>query len=143
MRLSPRLKHTVIPLVALVLALLSPAVLRADSGTEIRAVIAAQIEAFRRDDWEGAFAFASPGIRSMFRTADRFGGMVRQGYPMVWRPARIEPGPLTEGPRGPVQTMFIEDSRGVLHEAEYEMQQVGGAWRINGVRIRRAEAAAT
>jgi hypothetical protein len=143
MRLATRLPHRFAPILALVLALLSPAVLRADSGTEIRAVIAAQIEAFRRDDWEGAFAFASPGIRSMFRTADRFGGMVRQGYPMVWRPARIEPGPLADGPRGPVQTMFIEDARGVLHEAEYEMQQVGGAWRINGVRIRRAEGASS
>lgn len=143
MRRASRLSHAFAPILALALALLSPTAPRADSGSEIRAVIAAQIEAFRRDDWEAAFAFASPAIRSMFRTADRFGGMVRQGYPMVWRPARIEPGPLADGPRGPVQTMFIEDARGVLHEAEYEMQQVSGSWRINGVRIRRAEGAST
>lgn len=112
----------------------------ADTGREIRAVIAAQIDAFRRDDWEGAFSFAAPSIRSMFRTPDRFAGMVRQGYPMVWRPARVEPGPLEQGPRGPVQLMYIEDARGVLHEAAYEMTLVNGAWRIAGVRIRRAPA---
>lgn len=128
-------------LTALMLSLaLTGAPARADSGTEIRAVIAAQIEAFQRDDWDRAFSFASPSIRSIFRTASRFGGMVRQGYPMVWRPARVEAGPLEAGPRGPVQVMFIEDAHGVLHEASYEMTLVDGAWRINGVHIRRAQA---
>lgn len=127
-------------LTALILSLtLTAAPVRADSGSEIRAVITAQIEAFLRDDWEQAFSYASPGIRSIFRTPDRFGGMVKQGYPMVWRPSRIEAGPLEDGPGGLVQIMYIEDSHGVLHEAAYEMTLVNGAWRINGVRIRRAQ----
>ena len=133
-----------LPLLAFCLALLAaPAPTRADNGEDIRAVIAAQLEAFQRDDWEGAFTYASPGIRSIFRTPDRFGGMVRRGYPMVWRPARVEAGPLEAGPNGPVQVMFIEDSRGILHMAAYEMQRVDGEWRINGVSIRRAEAFST
>lgn len=133
-----RLLHVV----PLVLALLvSPVPAGADTGAEIRAVIAAQIEAFRRDDWDEAFAYASPTIQSMFRTADRFGGMVRSGYPMVWRPARVEAGPLEGGPMGPVQLMYIEDQRGILHVAAYQMKQIDGVWRINGVQIRRAPAA--
>jgi hypothetical protein len=132
-----------LPLLAICLGLLAALPARAETGAAIRAVIAAQLEAFRRDDWEGAFTYASPSIRSIFRTPDRFGGMVRQGYPMVWRPARVEPGPLEAGPNGPVQLMYIEDSRGILHIAAYEMQQVGGEWRINGVQIRRAPAFST
>ena len=123
--------------------LATPAALRAGTGAEIRAVIEAQIDAFRRDDWDAAFAFASPSIRSMFRTADRFGGMVRSGYPMVWRPVRVEAGPLEAGPNGPVQLMYLEDHKGILHVAAYEMKLVDGTWRINGVRIRRAPALST
>ena len=132
-----------LPLLALCLGLFAAPPGRADTGAEIRAVIAAQLEAFQRDDWEGAFTYASPAIRGIFRTPDRFGGMVRRGYPMVWRPARVEPGPLEAGPNGPVQLMYIEDSRGILHVAAYEMQLVDGAWRINGVHIRRAPAFST
>lgn len=132
-----------LPFLALCLGLLAAVPARAETGAAIRAVIAAQLEAFQRDDWEGAFTYASPTIRNIFRTPDRFGGMVRQGYPMVWRPARVEPGPLEAGPNGPVQMMYIEDSRGILHLAAYEMTQVGGEWRINGVQIRRAPAFST
>jgi hypothetical protein len=116
---------------------------RANTAEDIQSVIEAQIDAFQRDDWEQAFSYASPSIRNIFRTPDRFGGMVRRGYPMVWRPVRVEAGPLEAGPDGPVQLMYLEDSRGILHVAAYEMTQVNGSWRINGVRIRRAPAYST
>lgn len=116
---------------------------RANTANDIQAVIEAQLDAFQRDDWEQAFSYASPAIRGIFRNADRFGGMVRRGYPMVWRPARVEAGPLEAGPNGPVQLMYLEDSRGILHVAAYEMMQIDGIWRINGVRISRAPAFST
>jgi hypothetical protein len=117
----------------------SAAPLRAgEPGDAIRSVIERQLEAFARDDWAGAFDFASPAIRRVFRTPEQFGVMVREGYPMVWRPSRIEPGALEAGPRGPVQTMYFEDAAGVRWEAAYEMIEVDGGWRIDGVRISRA-----
>jgi hypothetical protein len=129
--------------VCLALAAAVAAPLRAEApGDAIRAVITRQLEAFARDDWAGAFAFASPEIRRMFGTPERFGAMVRGGYPMVWRPSRVEPGALETGPRGPVQVMFFEDAAGVLWEAFYEMVEIDGAWRIAGVRIARAADAA-
>ncbi len=127
-------------LAALLLALAVPAA--AEDGPAIRGVIAEQLEAFQRDDWSGAFAFASPGIRSMFRTPENFGRMVRGGYAMVWRPSAVEYGPLEDGPRGPVQILYLTDADGVRWVAAYEMELVQGAWRIDGVRIRRMPDAA-
>ncbi len=116
-------------------ALADMAAARADGGAGIRAVIEDQIARFGRDDWDGAFAHAAPGIREIFRTPEGFGRMVREGYPMVWRPSRVEAGEMREGPRGPVQVMRLTDAAGAVHEAEYEMAMVDGAWRIAGVRV--------
>lgn len=110
----------------------------ADQADDIQAVIASQLQAIQRDDWAGAFTHASPMIQGMFRTPEGFARMVRGGYPMVWRPSRVEVGPLEQGPRGPVQLMFLEDQAGVRYVAAYEMREIDGVWRINGVQIRRA-----
>ena len=55
----------------------------------IRSVIAAQIEAFRRDDSAAAFSFASPTIQRIFGTPDQFMAMVRSGYQPVYRPREV------------------------------------------------------
>src|ERR1700754_3090764 len=52
----------------------------------IRDVIGRQVEAFRRDDGDAAFGFASPTIQRMFGSSDIFMDMVRQGYQPVYRP---------------------------------------------------------
>ena len=127
-------------LAALALALAAPAA--AQDADAIRGVIGDQIEAFQRDDWAEAFGYASPGIRSMFRTPENFGRMVRGGYAMVWRPSAVEYGPLEQGPQGPVQIVYFTDAEGVQWVAAYSMEQVDGAWRIDGVRIRKAPGAA-
>jgi len=55
----------------------------------IETTIRAQINAFQADDFERAFTYASPTIQQIFRAPDVFGRMVRQGYPMVYRPSEI------------------------------------------------------
>ena len=52
-------------------------------------MISKQIEAFKADDFDTAFSFASPMIQRMFGSASTFGEMVQNGYPMVWRPAEV------------------------------------------------------
>jgi len=54
----------------------------------IRDIIQSQVEAFRRDDGDAAFGYASPSIRNMFGTSEIFMDMVRQGYQPVYRPPR-------------------------------------------------------
>ncbi len=117
------------------LALCAP--VRADEAA-IRGVIASQIEAFQADDFATAFGFASPTIRQIFRTPENFGTMVRQGYPMVWRPADVEflSTDMIDGQLW--QNVMIRDQQGGLFILEYEMIPLGDGWKINAVRMREA-----
>ena len=102
----------------------------------IRDVISGQIEAFAADDIDSAFEFASPTIQGMFGTPGNFGRMVRKGYPMVWRPADVRFSRLGERGGLPVQGVLLTDGAGRVHVLDYEMIEVDGVWRINGVRFR-------
>ena len=115
------------------------AVKAAEPDDSIQAVIADQIAAFQANDVERAFTHAAPNIQRIFETPQRFGQMVQQGYPMVWRPARYEWLKIVQTDFGPVQVVLFEDQSGRLHEAGYLMQQVDGVWRINGVKLREVE----
>lgn len=100
-----------------------------------QAVIQRQLNAFQQDDFEQAFTFASPVIKNIFRTPERFGEMVRNGYPMVWRPGSVDyldQAPFAGGVR---QKVLIEDANGALHVLEYEMIETRDGWQINGVQF--------
>ena len=104
-------------------------------GAEIEATISAQIEAFKADDFAQAFTYASPNIQGLFQTPENFGRMVRGGYPMVWRPAQVEYLELEEKSGFLFQRVLITDGKGALHLLEYQMIELGGQWKINGVRM--------
>ncbi|MBB97884.1 MAG: DUF4864 domain-containing protein [Rhodobacteraceae bacterium] len=108
-------------------------------GDDIEATIGAQLEAFRADAFDEAFTFASPMIQGLFRTPDTFGEMVRNGYPMVWRPGTVRYLDLREEGGRLLQRVEITDARGALHLLEYEMVQLEGSWKINGVRLLKAD----
>jgi len=124
-----------------VAAALVPAARAQDAGSEIRGVISDQIDAFRADDFETAFSFASPAIRRLFGTPERFGQMVRSGYPMVWRPADVRFTDLGTRNGRRVQSVLVTDETGTLHVLDYEMVPGDEGWRINGVRLREASGA--
>jgi hypothetical protein len=109
-----------------------------EADPAISGVIQSQIDAFLADDFERAFTFASPMIKRMFGNADRFGMMVRQGYPMVWRPAEVQF--LEQAPKaGAVhQRVLVTDQGGVPYVLDYEMIPTPEGWQINGVRVERA-----
>lgn len=104
-------------------------------NAEIEATITAQIEAFKADDFERAFTFASPNIQGLFQTPDNFGRMVRGGYPMVWRPKDVTYLEVREAAGFLFQRVMITDAEGAVHLLEYQMIEMGGAWKINGVRL--------
>lgn len=105
------------------------------SAPGIKATISSQMHAFQADDFDRAFTFASPGIRGFFRTPDRFGAMVREGYPMVWRPKSFTFGELRELNGALWQTVIVQDRAGTLHALDYRMVQIDGDWRIDAVQM--------
>jgi hypothetical protein len=99
----------------------------------IRTIIEGQEDAFRRDDGAAAFGFASPMIREMFGTSDVFMDMVRQGYPMVYRPKAFDFADLVMRDGKPTQKVHVVGPDGRRHNAFYPMTQLpDGSWRIDG-----------
>jgi Domain of unknown function (DUF4864) len=121
------------------LVLLALPVWAQNADDAIQGVISQQFEAFRADDFGRAFEFASPAIRGRFGTTENFGQMVREGYPMVWRPGSIRFGGLEDIDGRMVQRVFVTDAAGRLHELQYEMIATGDGWKINGVRVMQPE----
>lgn len=121
---------------ALLLAL--PAGAQDGASTAIEGVIQNQIEAFLRDDFETAFTYASPNIKQLFGTPERFGSMVRQGYPMVWRPSDVQYLELEEIGGRLWQKVMITDAAGTVHMLAYQMIETADGWQINGVQVLQA-----
>lgn len=111
-------------------------------NSEIEAIIGAQLQAFQADDFATAFTFASPMIKQMFQNSERFGKMVRNGYPMVWRPADVSFGNLRLLDGRQIKTVYFTDRAGRRFEAAYEMIEGDEGWQINGVVIREADVGA-
>lgn len=107
----------------------------AAQDTDIEGVIGSQIEAFQADDFVGAFEFAHPSIRNIFRTPENFGRMVTEGYPMVWRPAEVTYLELRDVGGDLWQKVQIVDSDGAVHLLDYRMSQTPEGWKINGVQL--------
>jgi hypothetical protein len=117
-----------------VTAILAGAPAAAQDGP-IRDVIRQQLDAFQADDFARAFTFASPMIKGMFGTPENFGAMVKQGYPMVYRPAQVEMGALREIAGNLWQRVRIVDQAGKGWFLDYMMVETPEGWQINAVQI--------
>lgn len=104
-----------------------------DAG--IRTVIGDQIEAFQADDFDGAFAYASPNIQGIFGSVENFQRMVTQAYPMVWRPSEVRYLEQAEIAGDIWQKVLITDQNGVTHILGYRMLETENGWKINGVQL--------
>ena len=100
---------------------------------QIQNTIQSQIDAFAADDVGTAFGFAAPSIQSLFGGPQRFGAMVQNGYPMVWRNRSVEFGGLQDIAGRLWQRVYLTDLSGVEHALDYVMVQIDGEWRIAGV----------
>ena len=126
-------------LLSVLLALPSAAAnapLTGEDVVEIRAVISRQIEAFRRDDAQGAFALVSPGVQQAFGTPERFLDTMRTSYRAVYRPASVSFLELVVMSGEVVQQVQLTDRAGAVWLAYYSMQrQKDGTWRTNGCHL--------
>jgi hypothetical protein len=116
----------------------APAVTPEDARA-VRAVIQAQLNAFRRDDAALAFSYAAPGIRATFGSAENFMEMVRTQYAVVYRPKSVTFESLLVSEGDVVQVVRFTDAGGQAWQALYPMQRAAdGTWRIGGCYLQRA-----
>ena len=100
-----------------------------------QSTINGQMEAFRADDFDRAFTYASPNIKRMFGSSENFGTMVRNGYPMVWRPAEVTYLELREENGSYWQKVKIEDAEGRVNVLDYRMLDTENGWKIYGEQL--------
>ena len=101
-------------------------------ASAVRSVVQAQLAAFAVDDAVRAFSFASPGIRTQFRTAENFMSMVRAAYPMVYRPASVAFEKPELRQEIAIQRVHMTDLQGDPWLAIYRLNKAGKTWRILG-----------
>ncbi len=106
--------------------------------TPIQSTITAQIDALKRGDFVTAFTFASPNIKGIFGSPENFGRMVREGYPMVYRPSAVKMLELREVAGGLWQKVLVTDAEGRSHMLDYQMIETAEGWQINAVQLLKA-----
>jgi hypothetical protein len=101
----------------------------------IRSTIQSQLDAFQKDDFARAFSFAAPNIKGIFGTADNFGLMVQQGYPMVHRHGAVQMLELRKVAGNLWQRVMITDAGGRTHLLDYLMVETPEGWQISAVQL--------
>ena len=123
-------------LAVLAASLLAAGALGAQHGPDPKTAIdpvMQQLEAFRRDDYDTAYAFASASIQGMFDRA-AFEQMVKGGYPEIARSSSAHVVESRVGPDGHVYLRVkIRGANSHNVEAVYDMVWEGGRFRVNGV----------
>jgi hypothetical protein len=102
-------------------------------GQEARALIERQLDAFARDDAAGAYALASPGLKTVFADPDTFMEMVRGKYAPVYRHQSVEFGEPEVDGDNVSQVLTIVDENNQVWKALYKLaRQPDGTWLITG-----------
>ena len=128
------MRRIVIGLALTLLPLCASVWAQADKGDAKTAAepVVKQLEAFRRDDYDTAFSFASAEIQTQF-DRQNFEVMVRRGYPEIARSTFAAVVKTELVPEGSAYvTVKIRGANGQSIEALYELVWQDG-WRINGV----------
>jgi hypothetical protein len=100
---------------------------------EVRAVVAAQLEALRAGDFATAYDFAARGIRRQF-DEQLFAVMIRRGYPTLLRPGQAEVGPVRDDGKGTAQVVVtVTDRQKNITAYRYWLVNEEAGWRISGV----------
>lgn len=126
------MKHLFAAVLMLALSVMPGLAQDARSG-EVTQTIQSQLDAFQKDDFSKAFTYASPTIKRLFGSPDRFGAMVRNGFPMVWRPSEVQFLEFKDVGGRISQTVLFRDANGVPTVLEYFMIKTPTGWQIDGV----------
>ncbi len=116
-------------------AMALPGAAQTASEPDIQATIRNQFQAFGAGDVDRAFSYASPTIHRLFGSAQNFGAMVRQGYPMVWKPGSVRMLELRTVAGDLWQRVLVTDGSGASHVLDYKMIETPDGWQIDAVQV--------
>ena len=112
----------------------------ASDEEEIISVVSAQLQAFQDDDFEKAYSYAAPTIKTIFPDYKKFRDMVVGQYQAVYRPKSINIGSVSTEGGVPFLEVYLVDPDGIFVTAIYSMQQQeNGSWLINGCFLSQAQ----
>ena len=128
-----------VPAIFVVLQTLIPVHARALSAKDekaVQAVVQSQLAAFARDDADKAFSYAAPELRKTIGNASAFMAMVKNSYPVVYRPASVAFLKAEGSGDDIVQKVQMLDASGTSYLAVYSLQrQKDKTWRISGCAV--------
>ena len=107
---------------------------------QIISVVSSQLQAFQDDDFEKAYSYASPTIKTIFPDHKKFRDMVVGQYQAVYRPKSINFGNVTTQGGTTFLEVYLVDPDGIFVTAIYTMQQQeDDSWLINGCFLNQAK----
>ena len=102
----------------------------------VQAVVQSQLAAFAKDDADKAFSYAAPQLRKTIGNASAFMAMVKNSYPVVYRPASVAFLKAEGSGDDIVQKVQMLDASGTSYLAVYSLQrQKDKTWRISGCTV--------
>ena len=123
--------------IACFFVLLLKSVVFADEGKsvmkEVRDTISLQIAAFKQNDIKKAYTFASANIRAQFPSPEVFGLMVRNGYPVIWKPKSFKFTRFKDLGNRCIQRVLFQSYNGSLETYDYILEKNDNLWKIAGV----------
>ena len=104
-----------------------------EDQNQIKLIISDQIAAFILTDVDRAYRHASNSIKTIFPSAEIFGTMVKQSYPMIWNPKSFEFLTYSNTSVGVLQRVMFTDQENNIHFFDYALEKNGERWVISGV----------
>jgi hypothetical protein len=104
---------------------------------KFRAVIQGQLDAFRKDDYAGAYRFAAKGIQEQFPVS-AFEKMVRESYPVIAKNEEAVFGlSVDDGQKAIVNVRVLGQNKASTSYQYILERDDGDDWRILGVLVLR------
>ena len=102
----------------------------------VQTVVQNQLAAFAKDDADKAFSYAAPELHKTIGSSAAFIAMVKNSYPVVYRPASVAFLKAEGSGDDVVQKVQMLDASGTSYLAVYSLQrQKDKTWRISGCAV--------
>src|SRR5579872_312154 len=119
----------------------APAFAHEAGGMEARAVIQRQLDAFKQNDADGAFAQATPGLKETYSDPRRFMESVRSGDTPFFKRRMIEYHDFVASGDDAAQSVVLIDDDSSVWTVVYKLaRQPDGSWLIDGVILVKSDA---